>query len=479
MSIFRYNFTGVQNRDIRKYLHSKLDFEKWEESIAEDATFAHYRHFRKISYGFPMAKNHFVIMKKLLKKALKEYEIPYIIFDKKIEIDKHDMYRNDRESLIKQYDFIEPNYIYYLRNGEGKKEFFNYNLTSINVINKLMIEKYKDVDDDVQFILEKSKNNLLFFQGNSFELRTYVLVVQIDKKIYTFLYPLLIAHFGVENVNMAEFLDFLDIGHDNNSNISSYHFLLDKIYQIVQKTATVIANVCKLSKNIYNLENEIKYKNSKKPSMQYHLFALDIILNEDKQPFLVDIIHNPVYKVSKEESKTIREKNKMFDDLLENFVNNFAKFSNIAYDNSNFILLTETPQFFEYKLIISKKISDDFIENNEYLSRDGEKFLVKCLYDETIELGTNNGTFLISEVGKSKEKEREKSKEKEKKIVHQDECIFDEQPGKKEVIVDKKIEDLLYKEKKEKIVGIASATLPIFLATYLAKKTYDTLTKKA
>jgi hypothetical protein len=457
MSIFRYNFNGVQNQDLKKYLHSKLDFEKWEESIAQDAIVAHYRNFSKISYGFPMAKNHFVIMKKLLKNYSKEYEMPYILFDKK----------NYKEVLMKNVDFIESNgSVYYLRNGEGKKEFFNYNLINVNNLNKLIIEKYKDSDENIQFILEKSKKNPLLFQGKSFELRTYVLVVQIDKNIYTFLYPLLISHFGVENINMAEFLDFLDIGYDNNSNINSYHILLDKIYQLVQKTATVIANVCKLSNNIYKIENENKCKKSSKPNMQYHLFALDIILNEDKHPFLVDIIHNPIYNVSKEESKTIREKNKMFDDILDNFVRHFAKFSSISYDNSRFILLTKSPQYFEYKLIISKKIIDDFIENTDSLSKDGNKFLVKCLNDEAIEFETNNASFLNNK------------KEKEKEIVHQDDCIFEEITDKKEVIIEKKIDDLLSKERTDKIFGIASATLPIFLATYLAKKTYQSFTKK-
>jgi hypothetical protein len=290
--------------------------------------------------------------------------------------------------------------------------------------------------------------------------------VQIDKKIYTFLYPLLIAHFGVENINMAEFLDFLDIGYDNNSNINSYHNLLEKIYQLVQKTATVIANVCKLSNNIYKIENEMKCKKNTGPHMQYNLFALDIILNEDKQPFLLDIIHNPIYKASKEASKTIREKNKMFDDLFDNFVIHFNKFSNINYDNSRFILLTESPQYFEYKLIIAKKINDEFIENTDFLSKNCEKFLVKCMNDGITELETNNSTFLNNK------------KDKEKEIAHQDDCIFEEINDKKDVIIEKKIDDLLNKERTEKIVGIASATLPIFLATYLAKKTYQTFTKK-
>jgi len=450
MSIFRYNFNGIQNQDLKKYLHSKLDFEKWEESIAQDAIVSHYRNFAKISYGFPMAKNHFVIMKGLLKNYSKDYEMPYFIFDKK----------NDKE-----VDFIDSNCnVYYLRNGEGKRLFFNYNLQSMNSLNKLIIEKCKDSENDSQFILEKSKKTLLFFQGKSFELRTYVLVVQIDKNIYTFLYPLLIAQFGVDNINMAEFLDFLDIGYDNISNINSHHVLLEKIYQLVEKTATVIANVCKLSNNIYKIENEKKSKKSTKPNMQYHLFALDIILNEDKHPFLIDIIHNPVYKASKEESKTIREKNKMFDDILDNFVRSFAKFSRISYDNSRFILLTESPQYFEYKLIISKKINDDLIESTDFLSKDGEKFLVKCLNDEMTELGTNNATFL--------------NNKKEKEITHKDDCIFDEIPEKNEGIIEKKIDNLLSKERTDKIVGIASATLPIFLATYLAKKTYQSFTKK-
>lgn len=457
MSIFRYNFNGVQNQDLKKYLHSKLDFEKWEETIAHDAIISHYHNFSKISYGFPMAKNHFIIMKELLKNYSKDYEMPYIIFDK----------NKEKEVLMKNDDFIDSNCnVYYLRNGEGKRIFFNYNLQSMNSLNKLMIEMCKYTKNDAQFILEKSKKNLLFFQGNSFELRTYVLVVQIDKKIYTFLYPLLIAQFGVENINMVEFLDFLDIGYDNISNINSYHVLLNKIYQLVEKTATVIANVCKLSNNIYKIENEKKYKKSTKQNMQYHLFALDIILNEDKHPFLVDIIHNPVYKVSKEESKTIREKNKMFDDILDNFVSSFAKFSRISYDNSRFMLLTESPQYFEYKLIISKKINDDLIENKDFLSKDGEKFLVKCLNDEMAELATNNATFLNNK------------KEKEKEILHQNNCIFDEIPEKNEEIIEKKIDDLLSKERTDKIVGIASATLPIFLATYLAKKTYQSFTKK-
>ena len=89
---------------------------------------------------------------------------------------------------------------------------------------------------------------------------------------------------------------------------------------------------------------------------------------------------------------------------------------------------------------------------------------MKCLNDEMTELGTNNATFL--------------NNKKEKEIINKDDCIFDDIPEKNEGIIEKKIDDLLSKERTDKIVGIASATLPIFLATYLAKKTYQSFTKK-
>ena len=448
MSIYRYNFNCIQNQDYKKFFQSKLDFEKWEESIAEDATVANYRYNCKISYGFPVTKNHFVLIKKMLKKVSKEFELQYILFEK-----------NNMEKL-KNIDFIEPTSIYYLRNGEGKRELFNYNLININTVSKLVNDKYKDAEDDTEFILEKSVKKLLFFKEHSFEFRIFILIVQLDKKIYTFLYPLLIANFGVDNINMAELLDFLEIGFENNSNINSYNPFLEKIYQLANKTANTIANICKLSNYIYKLEHEKKYKKSKKSMMQYHLYALDIMLNEDKEPFLIDIISNPIYNIHKEESKTIREKNRMFNDLLENFIIYFAKFNKINYDNSKFLLLKDSIQLFEYKMIISKKISDEKIDNNDFLSKDGEKFLLKCLNDSMNDFKTDNESFI--------------ARTPENKPEPQ--CIFEEN---KEIIVEKKIEDMLNKENKEKLIGIASATLPIFLATYLAKKTYQSFTKKS
>ena len=206
--------------------------------------------------------------------------------------------------------------------------------------------------------------------------------------------------------------------------------------------------------------------------MQYHLYTLDIILNQNRQPFLIDILYNPVYEVSKEDTKIIREKNKIYDDIIENFINYFAKFNTINYNNSKFIILNNITQYFDYKLLITKKVNDNFNESTEFLSNDGEKFLIKCLNDYGDEFITDNSSFLTDKTNKPIEK---------KNIIldsnFEKECIFEKKDEKTEQVIEKKINELINQESKEKIIGIASATLPLLLATYLAKKTYQSFTK--
>jgi hypothetical protein len=271
---------------------------------------------------------------------------------------------------------------------------------------------------------------------------------------------------------MMDLLKFLDIQYENESKIESFHTIMNDIYNLVQKTANIIANVVKLTNYIYKIENSEKYKKSSKSTMQYHLYALDIILNQDKKPFLIDIVENPFYSNAKEELKIIKAKNKIFNDIIENFVLPFSKYSNITFDDSEFILLTEKNQYFEYKILINKKLNDDAI-SKDYLSKDGENFLIKILNDPTIEFKTDNHLFLKNINLKNRCDDIEQL---DKILEKESECIFEQE--KQDINIDKKIDELLSKERKEKIVGIASATIPIFIASYLAKKTYQTLTKK-
>ena len=438
MSIFRYNFNFIPYRDLQDFFNSKMESEKWEESIANDATIAHYSHSRKISYGFPKSSNMKIIIKKILKELGDSYVLPFIHFYKK----------DINHILLNNTLFVEDG-IYYLRNSDGKKELYNYPLKSIDEINKIILNKYKESNDNVQFILEKLVKKPCLFKGNSFEIRVYVLFVRIEKKYYTFLYPLLLIHFGINDINMTEFMQFLEIGYDNSNNINSSHPILKNLYKLIQKTALVISNFINITNHIYELENGMKNKNLNKSKLQYQLYALDIILNEDNTPFLIDIVFNPIFSNSDISSKILRENKKMYNDIFDNFIIYYNNEKKINLENSNFIILTDTPQYIDYKILICKKISE-----NDNLSLVNKFELVSF---------KNNHLNIENEHGGGCE----------------DDCDFDAENKKiNDIIINKKINDLLQKERKEKIIGIASATIPIFLASYLVKKTYQSFTKK-
>jgi hypothetical protein len=467
MSIFRYNFNFIPYRDLQDFLISKLDSEQWEESIANYATIAHYSYSKKISYGFPKCSSMKINIKKILKELGDSYVLPFLHFNKK------DM----NHILLNNILFIEDG-IYYLRNSDGKKELYNYPLKSIEEINKIILNKYKEANDNTQFILEKLVKKPCIFKGNSFEIRVFVLFVRIEKKYYTFLYPLLLIHFGVDDINMREFIQFLEIGYDNSDNINSSHPILKNLYKLIQKTALVISNFISITNHIYKIENEMKNKNLNKSKLQYQLFALDIILNEDNTPFIIDIVFNPFFNNVEMQSKILRENKKMYNDILDNFVIYYNNQQRLNLENSNFIILSETPQYIDYKILISKKISEnDNIPNNELITNHGEDLAIKLIFENISKL-ENDNLFLVNKL------ELVSSKKINREIEHdnnnnnnenQDDCDFDENKDK---IINNKIIDLLQKERKEKIIGIASATIPIFLASYLAKKTYQSFTKK-
>jgi len=464
MSIFRYNFNFIPYRDLQDFLNSKMESEKWEESIANDATIAHYSHSKKLSYGFPKSSNTKIIIKKILKELDDSYVLPFIHFYKK----------NMNNILLNNTQFIEDG-IYYLRNSDGKKELYNYPLKSIEEINKIILNKYKESNDNLQFILEKLCKKPSLFKGNSFEIRVYVLFVRIEKKYYTFLYPLLLIHFGINDINTTEFIQFLEIGYDNSDNINSSHPILKNLYKLIQKATLVISNFFTITNHIYEVENGIKNKNFNKSKLQYQLCALDIILNEDNTPFLIDIVFNPNFSNLEFQSKILREKKKMYNDIFDNFVIHYNNEKKINLENSNFIILTETPQYIDYKILICKKICEnDSISINELITTQGEELAIKLLSENISKLENDNLSLvnkfeLVSFNNINSELEHDRERE------YEDACDFDNNNDK---IINKKIDDLLQKERKEKIFGIASATIPIFLATYLARKTYQSFTKK-
>jgi len=457
MSLPRFNFNLINQKDLRKFLSLKMESKKWEASSAYDAIISHYSYHNKISYGFPHSQNMKLIIKKILKELDSKFILPFICFTKTDMI----------SVLSNNTNFLEDGF-YYFRNIEGKREIYNYQVKSFEHIKKIIENKYKNASDEMKFILEKSIKKPLLFKGNSFEIRAYILIVRIDEKYYTFLYPLLLTQFGINNINLDEFISFLGIGYENSDNINSLHPILKNIYILIQKTANIMSNFIRITKQIYTLENNIKEKN--KSELQYNLYALDIIINEENNPYLIDIILNPTFSI-------IREKTNIYNDIIDNFIIYYNKYEKIDFNNSNFILLTNTPQNIQYKIIICKKEDpninnyDDSLESitesKNYITTSGEELVQKVLDDNKILLNNDN-LFLVNKIELLPNSlDNYESNDRES-----NDCEFNN-INNNDNEINKKIIQLEKNESKKKIIGIATATLPIFALSYIVKKTYS------
>ena len=126
----------------------------------------------------------------------------------------------------------------------------------------------------IEFILEKSNKNLLLFQGNSFEFRTYVLIIQIDKKIYT-----------DDNISRAtEFMNeyadkiikLMELVKKNNVNLFDEHdyYYLNNVDYIYIKEALNACNVIQVS-NTKKFQKRYRWTRKEKKDLKKIKSPLD------------------------------------------------------------------------------------------------------------------------------------------------------------------------------------------------------------
>lgn len=498
----RFNFNLVSHRDLRKFMTLKMESEKWEFSSAHDATLAHYQYQTKIAYGFPHSRNMKLITKKLLREQNNNFILPFLYFNKKTMNDV--LYENS--------EFLEEG-IYYFRNSEGKRELYNYPIKSLEQIQKIVNVKYKKANNDMHFILEKSVKKPLIFDGNAFEMKAYVLIIRMGKKYHSFLYPTIFANFGKENIDKVEFMKLLNL--ENREFVDSMNPLMKKIYNLLQKAALNISNYLNVTNKVYSVENELKTKfkdvNYFKSEFQYNLYGIDITINEDHNPFLTDIIFNPIFGALDSNVKVGKEKAKLYNDIIDNFIIFYNNHKKLNFDNSSFVLLTDYPQQVQYKVIVGKKLFDengeskfddtleyaadsqDFItsqgeelvqkilfENKDTLTNDNIKLLVKMGLSPIEQDNFINSDYLISSaVGGISEEFTVKGDLNEFVGKKLEKCEFEQNNNKSEKIVEKKIDELKNKEKKDEMLNIAKTTLPLLGFAYAAKKTYNAMKTKS
>lgn len=512
-----FNFNLISHRDLRKFLTKKMEIEKWEFSSAFDANLAHYSYQPQMSYGFPHSKNMKIISKKLLRELELGFVMPFLTFGKD----------NMNHVFEENHSFLEDG-VYYFRNAEGKKELYNYPVKTFEHIQKIVNAKYKKSSNDTQFILEKSVKKPFIFNGNQFETRVYVLVTRIAKKYHTFIYPSIFFNFGTSDINKAGFFEALGI----NDEITSNNPLIKEIYKLVQKTALVISNYLSVTNRVYSVESDIKNISKKEidffqSEFQFNLYGIDITIDENLKPFLIDIVYNPIFGLIDIPSKVAKEKSKMYNDIIENFVIFYKNNKRVNLDSSNFVLLYDVIPYQEYKCFISKKIFDESSDSKyddsleyssdikDFITSQGEQLVEHILFENKDNLSNDNlilgnrmglkpinsedfinNDYLISSANGGIGEEYTfhnslmdymKKREDDFEKCYFDSFINEEQKNVaktktttelEDENIQKKINELIQKEKANKMMNVAKSTIPVLGLLFALKKGYSIIKDK-
>jgi len=473
MSISKFNFNLINHKDLRKFLTKKLETSKWEFSSAFEATLAHYTYNPPIAYNFVHSRNMKIIIKKIMLELGCEFILPFVHFNIK----------NMVKVLEENGPFFDDG-LYYFKCADGKREFSNQPVKSSEEIQKIVYTKYKN--SNMNFILEKSDKKMAMFDGDIFDLRVYVLTVRLEQKYYTFMYPTIFVNFPNDNKDRKTFMKSL--GLNDKDDISGLVPIMKDIYHLVQKTSIVLSNYLEVTRKIFKLEKEMKNLDRKDSDMQFNLYGIDIVLSADKKPYLSDIALNPVFGLMTLSQRIIREKMRVYDDLVENFITSYDKTGKINIDKTDFVLLHRIPQEVMYRWVISKKDkfdSDDTIEysvdGNDFVTNHGES-LVQSIIMENKHTLKNNNDELTSKIG-MKPLVSDSYFNTDRLIIDGlgDEYVmnnFEDLGGDPhEMTLKDKIDEMMERERKVRepkrsYLGLATKTIPIIGLLYAAKKTY-------
>lgn len=475
MSLSRFNFNLISHKDLRKYLTKKMESLRWEFSSAYDSTLAHYSYHPSIAYNFVHGKNMKITIKKILFDLECDFILPFLHFNKK----------NMDQVLEENSNFLDDG-IFFFRTADGKKELSNHIVKNNEEIQKIVQMKYKS--PHLNFILEKSDKKMAIFEGELFDLRMYTLVVRMGPKYYTLLYPTIFANFKNDDINKKSFTRSLGLGELEE--ISGTNNLMKDIYLLIQKTSVALSNYLEITYKIFRLEKDIRKRETQGSDLQFNLYGIDIIINSDRKPILSDIVVNPTFGLMSLPQKILREKIRIYDDIIENFVVEFSKTGKINTSKSDFVILNKTPPEVQYRLFITKKVDTDQdetidykVENNEFITTQGE-LLVQNLLDEN-KLGLDNDNHSLNVKLGMKPKISESYYNSDNLIEKMSGGLGDEYTFATnlyedlnhkipDTIIESKINELYQKEESNKssVLGLAGKTIPILGLMYAAKKTY-------
>ena len=207
-----------------------------------------------------------------------------------------------------------------------------------------MEDKYKNCNDNTIFILEKGINNPLLFKEKKFDMRIYLLFVRKEDKYYSYLYKdwFLRTSNTKYNPNSLSKKNML-----TNTSINGTKTNNQFIYQKISKNKNNDINFDLLNKNLYPCltyfcekwkqhlkEANFKYFNKElNKGLQFNLFGIDIIIDKNLNPYVLEINYNPAFQAAKANKDIRKLKKKMWRNIVYNYINHYNNTSLIKTKN--------------------------------------------------------------------------------------------------------------------------------------------------
>ena len=442
MKLGSYNFNNVLYSDLKKFLSKKMEKEKWDFNNAIDSDLSYFVYGKTIQYGFPIGVNFKSVIRRILKKKNNDFIPKYDEVDYNTMFNYTNNYFIGKKCYLKSSNLPYDQPIYLIKNKEYLK---------------------KTIHPDNKYFLEEEVKNPLHLDNKNFELRTKILIIRRKNNFFLFHYPTI----------------FVQSGKEITENLILDEIVLNDIHELVFKTGNVLLNYLRNACSIYLLET--KKDINLNENIQFELVGIDIVLDKNFKPYLSDIILNPSFGLVKNAKAVQREKISIYTDIIDNFLIPAFNDEEFNLTKSKFHVMTKFKPNINIKHFFSKKtftinqetINIEDLEYQDKITESGEKMVENLLNMKITELNNDNElliekiSFIPPEIMFD-----------QNKLIMND-YLLDEIENPIEEEEDTQCEYLnTIHHSDHNILKNVFYLTPWFGAVFLAKKTYQSISRK-
>ena len=346
----------ARDSDLKNYISKQLTKKGWEKSC-ENPLLDKYNKNKEFMYGFPYSSSSKIRVKELLKG--KHYNTDFVKFT-------YNTYKNIlANSSIFKYNLL------FLKKSQGSQGKHVFPVKCFEDVAKIMETKYKN--NDQIFILEKGIDNPLLYNNKKFDMRIYLLFTRENNSYKSYLYQEWFIRtsssiYKPNNTSLKNMLTNTSFQGNKSANTFVYskikNFNTNDKDKMTRNIYYCLDSFCSIWKAYLKSANNKYFGENKTTGFQYNLFGIDIIMDSELKPYVIEINATPLFGIRSSAAKVAALKKNMWKDICSNFIDSFAE-TNTINPKSRFIEIGEVKSSIEVAFNIVDKKDDDLISEKD------------------------------------------------------------------------------------------------------------------